>query len=293
MTAMLNRNRAHHPLTPYLFLFPAVAILGLFIAVGFLQVAAYSFTRYSAFTPPEFVGLDNYRELLASGVFLACLLNSFLYLAVTPAIVLISLLAAMVVASGVRGTSWYRLAFFLPVITPTIVAALAWRVLYDENSGLLNAALASLGLDPVRWLSERPWTLVAAMLVTLWKGFGFYMMVLLAALLAVPRELKEAAAIDGASRWGVFRHVVLPSIWPALALVAIVSSIAALKVFDEIFVTVKGTPITHQTVVPLIYQLAFERGRFGTAAAAGMLLFAVILALSLLNLRLSSRREAA
>lgn len=283
------KGTKQHPLVPMMFLLPAVAVLGMFVLAGFVQVAYYSFTEYSAFTDPTWIGLSNYAELLGRGDFLRCLANSALYLLVTPAIVGLSLVAAMSVASGIRGAGWYRVAFFLPVVTPTIVAALAWRVLYDENSGLLNAGLEVVGIGGVRWLSERPWTLIAAMLVTLWKGFGFYMMVLLAALVAVPRDLKEAAALDGAGRMGTFRHVVLPSIWPALALVGVVSSISALKVFDEIFVTVKGTPITHQTVVPLIYQLAFERGRFGLASAAGMMLFAVILALSVLNLRLSRK----
>ena len=178
---------------------------------------------------------------------------------------------------------------FLPVVTPTVVAALAWRVLYDENGGLLNATLERLGMEPVRWLSEKPWTLISAMLVTLWKGFGFYMMVLLTALLAVPRELKEAASIDGAGRLGVFWNVVVPSIRPAMLLVLVVSSISALKVFDEIFVTIQGTPITHKTIVPLVYELAFTQGKFGLASAAGMLLFVVILALSVANLRLSRR----
>jgi hypothetical protein len=122
------------------------------------------------------------------------------------------------------------------------------------------------------------------MLVTLWKGFGFYMMIFLAALLAVPRELKEAMALDGGGRWLTFRHVVLPAIWPVMTLVIIISSVSALKAFDELFVTIGGAPIEHKTIVPLVYQTAFEESAFGAASAVGVMAFVVILAFSMLNL---------
>jgi putative chitobiose transport system permease protein len=113
------------------------------------------------------------------------------------------------------------------------------------------------------------------------------MMIFLAGLLNVPRELKEAAAIDGAGRWGSFRAVTLPAIWPVMTLVIVISSISALKVFDELFVTVRGVPIEHQTVVPYVYEIAFGEGSFGVASAAGVVLFVVLLVFSLINLRLT------
>ncbi|MDX2147506.1 MAG: sugar ABC transporter permease [Planctomycetota bacterium] len=285
-------TRTHHPLTPLAFLLPAALPLGVFFGFAAVQVLAYSFTRYSAFTPATFVGADNYRELLDTGIFYSALINSLAYLLVTPPLVLLSLLAALIVDAKLRWMGWLRLALFLPVITPTIVGSLAWRLVLDENSGILNGFLASIGAGPVPWLSERPWTLVSAMLVTLWKGFGFYMMVFLAGLLAVPTELREAAAIDGAGRLGSFLNVTLPALRPSIILVTVVSSISALKVFEELFVTIKGTPLSHQTVMPLIYHLAFERGQFGLASAAGVLLFVLILVLSLANIGLSSRKGA-
>ena len=130
------------------------------------------------------------------------------------------------------------------------------------------------------------------MLVTMWKGFGFYMMIFLAGLMSVPRELKEAAALDGAGRLSIARHVVLPSLWPAITLVFLVSSISALKVFEELYITVKGVPSSHMTAVPLIYTEAFETGDFGLASAMSVMLFLAVLGLSLLNLRLSTSRAA-
>ncbi|MEL7473809.1 MAG: sugar ABC transporter permease [Planctomycetota bacterium] len=283
----MPRRLDHHPLTPFAFLAPALAILGVFWLLALAQVFYYSFTNYTPFQTPEFKGFENYERLLSSRAFWVCLGNAAAYLLVTPVLIVLSMQAAFVVRARLRCAPGLRVLLFLPVVTPTIVAAVAWRVLYNEDAGLLNSTLAALGLPEIRWLTERPWTLVSAMLVTLWKGFGFYMMVFLAALIAVPRELEEAASLDGAGRLGVLRHVVLPSIWPVIALVSIISSIAALKVFDELFVTIRGAPIEHQTVVPLVYQTAFERGEYGLACAIGITLFAVILGFSLLNLRLS------
>ncbi len=282
--------RRHHPLTPYLFLAPAMGVLGVFFLIATLQVVYFSLTRYTAFQGPVFIGLENYRRALASERFWLCLANSGLYLLVTPAIIAASLCAALVVESLARAGKWLRILLFLPVVTPTVVAALAWRLVFNEDSGVLNTALRALGLPAVAWLSAHPWTLVSAMTVTLWKGFGFFMMVFLAGLASVPRELREAAAIDGAGRWGVFRSVTLPALAPSIVLVFVVSSIAALKVFDELFVMVKGAGITNQTVVPLLYRIAFEEGDYGLSCAVGLLLFVVILIFSLVNLRLSRAR---
>jgi putative chitobiose transport system permease protein len=281
--------------TPYAFLAPAIAVLGVFFLLAMVQVLYYSFTRYTPFSTdgPKWVGFENYRRLLLTERFWFCLGNSFLYLLVTPALMALSLWAAMVVESALRWAKGLRLVLFLPVVTPTIVAAIAWAVVLREDGGLINTMLGLVGVGRVPWLTEPPFTLISAMFVTLWKGFGFYMMVFLAGLLAVPKELKEAAAIDGASRFGVFRHVTLPALWPVLTLVFIISSISALKVFEEIYVTARGVPIEQQTAVPLIYLEAFEKGDYGMASAIGITLFLIILAFSLVNLRLSSRRDPA
>jgi putative chitobiose transport system permease protein len=279
-------------LTPWLFMAPALLVLGVFFVGSFLEVVRYSFTSYSAFAPPEWVGLDNYRRLLADDRFWTCLGNSFVYLLVTPVLVVVSLVCATLVDAGIRGSRGWRLLFFLPVVTPTIVAAVAWRIVLHEENGLINGVLTGLGLDAVNWLTERPFSLVSAMMVTLWKGFGFYMMIFLAALIAVPRDLKEAMALDGGGRWHTFLHVVLPAIWPVMTLVLIISSVSALKVFDELFVTIGGAPIEHKTVVPLVYQTAFEESAFGAASAVGVLAFVVILAFSMVNLYATSRLGA-
>lgn len=284
MTAAARIKRG---LTPYLFLLPAGSILGVFVLWAMVQVFFYSFTRYTVFRGPDVVGMENYSRLLADERFWFCLVNSFLYLLVTPAVIALSLQAALVVHAGLRWAKGLRVLLFLPVVTPAIVAAVAWRLLLNENSGLLNSALELINLGPVYWLSEKPFTLISAMLVTLWRGFGYYMMIFLAGLVAVPRELEEAATIDGANRAHVLWHVTLPALRPLITLVVVISSISALKVFDELYVTIRGAPISHQTAVPLIYDTAFERGDYGYASAIGVVLFFVVLIFSLIQLRLT------
>lgn len=287
-------------LKPYVYLAPAILILGVFFFGSFAQVIRYSLGTFNPFEQSyEFEGLKNYLILFQDDRFWSCLLNSFLYLLVTPALIAVSLACALVIDGKIKGSNLLRLLFFLPVVTPTIVAAVGWRILFNEESGLLTAAAGpvvgllnavfapSQAFTTPAWLTERPWTLITPMVVTLWKGFGFYMMIFLAGLLNVSRELKEAAAIDGAGRWGSFRAVTLPAIWPVMTLVIVISSISALKVFDELFVTVRGVPIEHQTVVPYVYEIAFGEGSFGVASAAGVVLFAVLLVFSLINLRMT------
>lgn len=291
-----SRRRSSSPWA-WAFLAPALIVLSIFVLWSFAQVFALSFTRYPVFADDgsvssAWIGVENYQRLLVSKRFWFCALHSLIYLLVTPALILVSLGAAFVVNARLRFAPGLALLLFLPVVTPTIVGAIAWRVLFEQH-GVLNSLLNLLALPSVGWLHQYPFTILSPMIVTLWKGFGFYMMIFLAALSSVPRELEEAARIDGGGRWTVFRHVILPSIWPVLALVFIISSISALKVFDELFVTVKGTPIEQQTAVPLIFDTAFNVGDFGYACAMGIALFLVILSLSLANLRLSSRQSRA
>jgi putative chitobiose transport system permease protein len=289
--------QSHRWYTPYAFVLPAMLILCVFVLWSFVQVLILSFTRVDLFAPGDnllaharCVGFTNYAQALGSDRFWWCLVNSLFYLLITPVIIVISLIAAMTVTSGVRGLSAIRLLLFLPVITPTIVGSIAWRVLFNEDSGLINRGLMLCDLGKAPWLTGYPWVLITAMTVTLWKGFGYYMMIFVGALMAVSPELEEACLIDGASRAGVFWNVTFPSIRPVVVLVALLSCISALKVFDEIYVTVRNVPATSKTMVPLIFDTAFEQGNFGLACAMGVLLFVIVLAFSLIQLRLTQSK---
>jgi putative chitobiose transport system permease protein len=282
--------RPYRPWTPYAFVAPAAVVLGVFVIAAAGQVLAYSFARYNAFRGPDPVGLLNYQKVVANDTFWYALGNSFLYLLVTPAVMVVSLAAALVVHCGIRGGHVLRVLLFLPVVTPAIVAGMSFRLLFNEDAGLINRGFEAVGLAKEPWLTVYPYTLISAMTVTLWKGFGYYMMIFLAGLLSVPRELEEAAIIDGAGRGRVFWHIVLPTLRPLLILVAVISSISALKVFDELYVTIEGAPQSHQTVVPLIFRTLTD-GDYGLASAIGVVLFAIVLMFSLVQLWVVRNRE--
>lgn len=273
-------------LWPYLFLAPALVFLATFVFYPALRILWLSFQDYSFVTDAVWVGFENYARLFTDEAFRYALLNSFVYLLVTPALVVLSLGVAFLLDSGVRGVTFFRSLYFLPVVTPMIVVGILWGWLLNEDVGLVNYAITALGGEKVPWLTEYPLNLVSVMGVTAWKGLGYFAVIFLAGLAGVPKELEEAAALDGANAWQRLWHVKLPTLRPQIALVSVISSISALKVFDELYVMIPGAPAAEKTLVPLIYQTAFLDFRLGYASAISVALFLVTLAFSLVNLRL-------
>ena len=274
-------------LTPYLFLFPSAAIFVVFVFLPSIEVVRYSFEQITFGAEPRWVGWQNYVRVLSDRTVLAALANSFAYLLVTPVLVILSLAVAFLLNEPVRGVRVFRALYFLPVVTPMVVVGIVWKWIFNEDVGVLNYLLRSGGIVTanVHWLSSYPLNLLAVMCVTIWKGLGYYALIFLAGLLAIPRELDEAAALDGASAWQRVRYVQIPMLRPTIALVTIISSVAALKVFDELYVIIPGAPQAEQTLVPLMYQTAFIDFRLGPASAMGVILFVIVLAFSWLNVR--------
>ena len=279
-------------LWPYVFLAPALVFLATFVFYPALRILWLSFQDYSFVTDAVWIGLENYARLFADEAFRYALLNSFVYLLVTPVLVVLSLGVAFLLDSGVRGVTFFRSLYFLPVVTPMIVVGILWGWLLNEDVGLVNYAATALGLGKIPWLTEYPLNLLSVMGVTAWKGLGYFAVIFLAGLAGVPKELEEAAALDGAGAWQRLWHVKLPTLRPQIALVSVISSISALKVFDELYVMIPGAPVAEKTLVPLIYQTAFLDFRLGYASAISVVLFAVTLAFSLVNLRLWERDGA-
>jgi putative chitobiose transport system permease protein len=273
--------------TPYLFMLPALLIFGMFIFFPAVRIFSLSFTRYSFVTDPVWIGFENYVRLFADPTFRFALLNTFLYLLVTPFLIVISLSVAFLLDSKVRGIKFFRALYFLPVVTPMIVIGIIWQWLLNEDVGLINYFLISLGIveNRIFWLTSYPLNLFSVMFVTAWKGLGYYAVIFLAGLLTIPREVEEAASIDGANMFQQLFYVKLPMLKPTIALVAIISSIAALKVFDELYVMIPGAPAAEKTLVPLIYQVAFLDFQLGYAAAISVVLFVVTLLFSYFNIR--------
>lgn len=278
---------------PWLFLAPALAALGTFVFYPAVRIFWLSFHDYSFVSEAVWVGLRNYARLFTDETFRYALLNSFLYLLVTPVLVVAALAVAFLLDTGARGVRFFRGLYFLPVVTPMIVVGILWGWLLNEDVGLVNYALTALGLTEAKvpWLTAYPLNLFATMFVTAWKGLGYFAVIFLAGLTTIPKELEEAAALDGAGRWGVLWHVKVPLLKPSIALVAVISSISALKVFDELYVMIPGAPAAEKTLVPLVYNTAFLDFRLGYASAISVVLFVLTLAFSFLNLRFWEKGE--
>jgi putative chitobiose transport system permease protein len=277
-------------LTPYLFLAPALIVLALTVFWPALQAFYLSFTRfeYDLTQPPAWIGFANFQKLWRDPVFWKTLGNTVLYLVcVVPLLVTLSLGLAILVNQNLKGIRWFRTAYYTPVVISMVVAGIAWKWLYASN-GLLNQGLQILGFsEGIPWLTSPDLSLFSVMAVTVWKGLGYYMVIYLAGLQGIPADLYEAAAIDGSD--GLQKHwdITIPLMRPYLFLVAVISSISATKVFEEIFIMTKGEPLnSSKTVVYYLYERAFQDLEMSYACAIGLVLFLMIFGLSILNLKL-------
>jgi putative chitobiose transport system permease protein len=283
-------------LTPYLFLLPALFVLGLSVFWPALQAFYLSFTKYEydLTQTPQWVGLANFQRLGTDPVFWKTLGNTLLYLVgVVPILVVIPLGLALLVNQKLRGISWFRASFYTPVVISMVVAGIAWRWLYAET-GLFNQMLKQLGLEAgIPWLTSPDWAIFSVMVVTVWKGLGYYMVIYLAGLQSIPAELYEAAAIDGSDGYMKHWDITVPLMQPYLVLVAVISAISATKVFEEVYIMTQGGPRnSSKTVVYYLYEQAFSELEISYACTIGLVLFLGILGLSILNLKLSQGRDA-
>jgi putative chitobiose transport system permease protein len=275
--------------TAWGFLAPALVLLGLSVLIPAAMALVMSFSQsgLDVSEPLRFVGLANIRRLLADPMFARVSATTFLYLVgVVPPIVLGALALAVLVNRQLPGIHWFRGAFYTPVLVSIVVAAIAFRWLYAEN-GLVNGWLAALLGDrfsPIGFLTSPLLALPSVMLVTLWKGLGYYMVIFLAGLQGISPELYEAAALDGSDGWRKHLDITLPLLRPYLTLVAVISAIAATKVFEEVFLMTQGGPANAtRTIVYYVYDQAFAELEISYACTVGLALFLAVLLLSLVR----------
>lgn len=279
---------------PYLFLLPALVVLGLTVFWPAAQALYLSFTQYGydITQPPEWVGLANFHRLLTDAIFWKTLGNTLLYLVVVvPILVFFPLGLAIAVNQALPGIRWFRAAYYTPVVISMVVAGIAWRWLYAET-GLFNQVLRWMQLSEtgLPWLTSPNLALFSVMAVTVWKGLGYYMVIYLAGLQSIPAELYEAAAIDGSDGWSKHWDITLPMMKPYLFLVAVISSISATKVFEEVYIMTRGGPLnSSKTIVYYVYEQAFDPTNLeiSYACTVGLALFIIILVLSILRLAIS------
>jgi putative chitobiose transport system permease protein len=282
--------------TPYLFLVPALALIGVFVVYPILAVVYYSFTDYDIVRPPVWVGLDNFRQILGDETFWLALTHSFIYLIATPILIGLSIGLAIVVNRKLRGIHIYRALYFVPAVSGSIAIGLSWRYLFDRN-GLINSVLQSFGIihEPIQWLATPGLVLPIAIMLTIWAGVGYYSVIFLAGLQNIPEELYDAARIDGCNDLQKHWYVSLPGLRPQIVFVSVISSLAALKVFDEIYVLTNKTGGILDSGVTMVFYLwreAFQLHHAGYAAAIAIVLLAITLVFSMVNVRVLERQDA-
>lgn len=272
----------------------AVPLLGtlLFRILPGLGSFWLSFTKWNLITAPEVVGLDNFRRMLDDPLFWKATLNTVYYVGVTvPLVVVVSLAMALLLNRKIRGLGFFRTVYFLPVVSSMVAVAVMWRWMLNPDYGLVNAGLAVLGIDGPSWLGDSTWAMPSIILVSVWREVGFYMIILLAALQGVPRNLLEAAAIDGAGPWQRFWGVTFPMISPSVFLVSIMALINNFQAFDLMYVMTEGGPQNATTnLVVYLYQQGFQYFDIGYGSAIALVLFAMILAVTLVQWRVGERR---
>ncbi len=291
---MNKRAHVSEQTIAWLFMAPALSGLMVFILIPFILAIALSFTnaRMGSPLPVEWVGLREYARLLGDVAFLRALFNNMVFaLVVVPVQTLLALGLAVWLNRPLRGRVVFRSLFFMPVVFPLSLIAVVWILIYGPDAnGLMNHVLRLLSFgywQPRDFLHDPVWAMPAIMLTSIWQGVGLQMVVLLAALQAVPRELYEAAAIDGARTWQRFLYVSLPQLRNALVFVVIVTTVLAFRVFDQVRIMTQGGPDNHSaTVVFAAVQAAFDRAQVARGMSMSVVFFLIVLVITLAQRKL-------
>ncbi len=268
-----------------IFVLPAFIGILIFIVIPVIGSFGLSFTKWDLLNPIQFVGLQNYKALFHSELFYQILLNTIVFALSTSVLgVIIPLILAAILNSKIRGSEFFKTAYFLPFITPMVVIGIIWTWIFDPNIGLLNQVLHF----NINWLYDSHYAMAALIIVSVWKLIGYNMIIFLSAFTSISQSLFEAAKIDGANSVQTFINVTIPLLSPTIFFVVIVTAISSFQVFDLIFLMTQGGPFDSTNVlVYSIYKEAFEYFNVGSASAIAYVLFAIILVLTLIqwNLR--------
>ena len=269
----------------WIFIFPAVLGIIIFIIIPIFFSFGLSFAKWDLLNPIEFVGFDNYKEILTEPLFGKILLNTVIFALATSIFgVIIPLILASILNRKIRGSEFFKTAYFLPFITPMIVIGIIWQWIFDPNIGLLNKVLQI----HVNWLYDPHWAMPALIIVSVWKLIGYNMIIFLSSLSGISNSMFEAAKIDGADPIETFFYVTIPLLSPTIFFVVIITAVSSFQIFDLIYLMTQGGPLDSTNVlVYAIYKNAFEYFNAGKASAIAYVLFVIILILTLIqwNLR--------
>lgn len=252
-----------------------------------------AFMKWDSFSTPEFVGLQNFTRMLSDDTFWLSLKNTFLYtIGVVPLTLVCSLGLAILLNQKIKGVKFFRTAFFFPYVTSLVAIAVVWSMLFHPTMGPINQFLRVVIENPPGWLSSSDWALTAIIIVSVWRGMGYYMILYLAGLQGISKELYEAAAMDGANKWKQFIHITVPALRPTTFFVTIMLVINCFKIFDLVQVMTDGGPGRATNVlVYQVYSEAFVKFNFGYASAIAMVLFVIVLVITVIQFKWNQIRE--
>lgn len=280
--------------TAYLFLSPVLLLFLVFTVFSVGYAFYLSFHRWNILEPAKpFVGFDNYARLLEDERFRQAVLNTIYYTAASvPLTIVLGLLVALLLNTQIRARGLFRTFFYLPVITPLVIASIIWKWVYNGDYGLANYYLMKLNIidEPLLWLADRNLAMPAVIITSVWKSVGFAMVVYLAGLQSIPEDYYDAAKIDGATGWRRLRDITIPLLSSTTLFLLVISVLGSFQVFTQIFVMTNGGPLGRtRTVVWYIYTTAFKDFNMGYAAAMAFALFAMMLGFTLLQFRFLRR----
>ena len=285
LTGFVNHILNTEKYAAWLFILPAVTGIIIFIIIPIFFSFGLSFAKWDLLNPIEFVGFDNYKEILTEPLFGKILLNTVIFALATSIFgVIIPLILASILNRKIRGSEFFKTAYFLPFITPMIVIGIIWQWIFDPNIGLLNKVLHL----HINWLYDPHWAMPALIIVSVWKLIGYNMIIFLASLSGISNSMFEAAKIDGANPFETFLYVTIPLLSPTIFFVVIITAVSSFQIFDLIYLMTQGGPLDSTNVlVYAIYKNAFEYFNAGKASAIAYVLFIIILILTLIqwNLR--------
>jgi ABC-type sugar transport system permease subunit len=284
-----RRGPRRRDLLPYLFVLPNVLLLLVFVLIPITFTFGMSFAKWQGLSlqPQAFVGLGNYLDLTTDDVFLTALRNTFLYSVgtVVPLLAL-GLGVAMVLNSRLRGRTFFRVVTYLPVVISWVAGAVIWQLIFVDPGGILNVLLGYVGIPPQLWTNDPVLALPSIMFLTFWKGLGFYVLIYLAGLQTIPPSIDEAAVIDGAGRWQLFRMVTLPLLRPTTLFALVIGIIGSFQIFVPVLLMTGGGPgYASMVLVMAIYRAGFQLFQMGYASAIAVVLFLATLIISLLQFK--------
>lgn len=292
----LSLRKRDEQIAGYVFSLPAVALLVTFLVVPILYTIYYSVFKYQVMRPNDitFIGLDNYTKLFKDKDFWVSLKNTFYFtIIVVPVQCTLALALAMLVSKKFKGVSIFRTMYFSPQLTSMVVISVLWTVLYNSNpnTGLINAFLTNIGLEPVNFLTNESTAMNSIIFMSAWQGAGYQMMIFLAGLQGIPKDQYEAASVDGANNWQQFWNVTIPNLKGTIKYVVMITMIQAMKLFTQPYVMTQGGPKNStKTMVYYIYTQGFQKGNFGYACSVAAVFFVIVVTMSLVLQKITAEK---